>query len=425
MNELDKALRATLAKVTKNFTKEKKTVRRRGQLSASARERLYKPHYRELTLKDAAYRVMERAYMAASAGNSLPANARQIMYQARPLIQKLTSRPLWKKDSYFTQKLLPDFIDSHPNVTASWDVVYDARGHIEEPHTGKRVELGTLHVRHYTNNWSTDMPKLTLENITLGVETSGPANRFKFVLFIEKEGFDQILQRSRIQERFDIAIMSTKGMSNTSSRQLVEDLSEAGVTTLVVHDFDKWGLSICHTLHTDTQRYSFASEPKVQCLGMGLADVQALGLESETVDYKQFTRKYQMQQYGATAEEAAFLAGNGRRGNRVELNAMDSAQFIAWLEGKFADLGIKKVVPDKAILDAAYTRGLLVKQANEAIAKVQKRWNKNGHVESPADIEAQIFKLITSTDLSWDEAIGLVKAPEPKSAPNPKRPRHK
>ena len=53
--------------------------------------------------------------------------------------------------------------------------------------------------------------------------TSGPRNRFGAILFIEKEGFKPLLDAARIAERFDIAIMSTKGMSVTAARQLIEE----------------------------------------------------------------------------------------------------------------------------------------------------------------------------------------------------------
>jgi hypothetical protein len=81
--------------------------------------------------KEAAWQVMEAAYMAASANGTLPASARQIFYQARPKIMALTDdRQL--AYGYFSQTLLPDYIEEH---AVSWDVVYDARGHFEEPHT--------------------------------------------------------------------------------------------------------------------------------------------------------------------------------------------------------------------------------------------------------------------------------------------------
>ena len=66
------------------------------------------------------------------------------MYAARGEIQRLTGRTL--DDQYFTQQLLPDFMNQYPNDTADWDVVFDARGHFHEPHTGRIVPLGTLEV---------------------------------------------------------------------------------------------------------------------------------------------------------------------------------------------------------------------------------------------------------------------------------------
>ena len=37
-------------------------------------------------------------------------------------IQEKTGEPL--DDKYFTQTLLPDFMNNNPELTASWDVVY-------------------------------------------------------------------------------------------------------------------------------------------------------------------------------------------------------------------------------------------------------------------------------------------------------------
>jgi len=93
------------------------------------------------------------------------------------------------------------------------------------------------------------------------VETSGPKNRYQSVLFVEKEGFDELIEQAQIAERFDCAPMSTKGMSNTAARKLVDELSLLGVTIYVLHDFDKSGFSILHTLRTDTRRYRFKSTP--------------------------------------------------------------------------------------------------------------------------------------------------------------------
>ena len=77
-----------------------------------------------------------------------PANARQIMYAARPFILETCGLERLD-DAYFTQVLLPDYLAQHPGETADWDVVYDARGQLVEPHTGISLPLGTLQVRDY------------------------------------------------------------------------------------------------------------------------------------------------------------------------------------------------------------------------------------------------------------------------------------
>ena len=46
-----------------------------------------------MTIKVAAYNVMTEAYMAVSDNGTLPANARQIMYAARPKILELATTP--------------------------------------------------------------------------------------------------------------------------------------------------------------------------------------------------------------------------------------------------------------------------------------------------------------------------------------------
>jgi hypothetical protein len=90
---------------------------------------------RKRTLKEVAYEVMEQAYLRASGGGTLPAKARQIMYKARPLILAQIEKDKFD-DDHFTQTLLPDFMAQYPDLTADWKVVYDARGHLIEPHTG-------------------------------------------------------------------------------------------------------------------------------------------------------------------------------------------------------------------------------------------------------------------------------------------------
>ena len=131
--------------VTQKWTKQRK----REERERSARRNRANVMIRRLTVTvhDAAWQIMREAYLKASANGTLPAHARQIMYAARPHIQATSDRDLGARfDQYFTQQLLPEFIEE---MRVAWNVVYDARGHFEEPHTRRQVPLGTLAVRDY------------------------------------------------------------------------------------------------------------------------------------------------------------------------------------------------------------------------------------------------------------------------------------
>jgi hypothetical protein len=112
--------------------------------------------------------------------------------------------------------------------------------------------------------------------------------------------------------------MSTKGVSVTACRWLVDEMCE-DVPLLVVHDFDKAGFTILSTLQRNTRRYSFRGNPQVVDLGLRLADVRALDLEPEAVFDGGTTsaRRFNLSENGATEEEIEFLLHR-----RVDLNAM-------------------------------------------------------------------------------------------------------
>jgi hypothetical protein len=214
------AIVSALRVVTNDWARQRKAEERDRSRRINRHHRLIQA--RKLTVKEAAAEVMEVAYMKASANNTLPANARQVMYAARPLIQEKTEKPL--DDQYFTQTLLPDHLNQHPNL--EWDIAYDVRGHFREPHTGRSIELGTLNVRSYLAKISTPYFSNGMF-CRASVETFGPDCRFGAILFLEKEGFDQILRAAGIAQRFDIATMSTKGVSVTAARRLVDHVCGA------------------------------------------------------------------------------------------------------------------------------------------------------------------------------------------------------
>ena len=118
-----------------------------------------------------------------------------------------------------------------------------------------------------------------------------------------------LFKKVKLAERYDIAIMSTKGMSVTASRSLVDDLcaTAGGIPLFVLHDFDKAGFSILGTLQRDTRRYQFENKVKVIDLGLRLEDVEQYQLMSEVVSYGKKYPGLNLRQNSATDDEIKYL----------------------------------------------------------------------------------------------------------------------
>jgi hypothetical protein len=425
VSTIEQSLHELIERVTLRFIREKERDEKEGYRDAARQESLERlseknaEKQQELTIKKAAWSVMKKAYLLASDNGTLPATMRQIMYACRPLVLGLIGR-CWKNSNNFTQDLLPDYMEAHAEETAKWDVVADARGHFAEPHTTESVGIGTLEVRDYLNSWTdgehvstlVEPPKLSESYFP----TSGPTNRYKFAVYIEKEGFMPILKRAQIAERFDVAIFSSKGMPVVEARRLVDKLSQVGVTTLIVHDFDRDGLKIAHWLCHDNERYTFEAPPKTIDLGLRLKDVQKMKLQSEALIYEQEKDPGDLlDDWDIPPEEGAFLvkkqlAPKLWAGQRVELNALRSRQFINWLEAKFRAVGIKKVIPEQATLVVAWKRSLMAAEVNEAVERVREQFRKERRTEPmPRDIEKHVRDVLRRhPELPWDAAVGLI-----------------
>lgn len=397
--------------VTKSWAKQRKAEERH-DIARMRRYEAMTRSYKEST-KDVAWDVMEAAYLKASSNGELPAHARQIMYAARGEILKRTGRQKLD-DQYFTQTLLPNYINEHPEA-AGWNVVFDARGHFREPHTDRIVPLGTLDVQEYLEDVETGGKNGTGLDVVLPraglYPTLGPYNRYGGILFIEKEGFMPLFEEVRLAERFDIAIMSTKGMTVTASRLLVDSLSARCdcLPIFVLHDFDKSGFSILGTLQRSTRRYTFTHKLKVINLGLGLDDVKAYGLEPEDVSYGNSDPTWNLKDNGATEAEIAFLRGKHGRGQRVELNAFTSRDLVGWIETKLKRHGVKKVIPDWGrVLDGALERAFEIEILNQEISKMREAVRERAQKEAAGvkGLRRKVqIRLKKDPRLSWDEAV--------------------
>jgi hypothetical protein len=385
------ALRA----VTKLWAKQRKQEERHASAQANRLQRFLRS--RRETQKEVAWECMEAAYLAASSNDTLPATARrQVMYAARPVIQERTDKQL--DDQYFTQTLLPDYMEEHD---VDWDVVFDDRGHLREPHTGYSIGLGTLSVRHYQGK----IEQFGFKEPSFaggGVVTRGPSGCFGAVMFIEKEGFMPLFEAVNLAERFDIAIMSTKGLSNTAARHLIDEMCGGHeIPLLVLHDFDKAGFSIVGTLQRDTRRYSFVNDINVIDIGLRLEDIHGLQREDAFDKGARDARASNLRENGATEEEIEILLDH-----RVELNAMTSDQIVAFVERKLEQHGVKKVIPDDEDLARAYRLFARSQEVEQIIKRDLKQLNGKDAVDVPSDIKDRVSQYLAQhPGTRWDAAV--------------------
>jgi hypothetical protein len=385
---------------TAKWTKQKKSEERHpGNIRYRVSRLTKEPR---VTQKDAARLIMEDAYLAASANGRLPATARQIFYAARPKVMAMTDdKELDYK--YFSQTLLPNYIEEH---SADWNVVYDARGHFGEPHTSRTIGCGTIEVRNYLR--AAKEPRIVPAGFAgAGVTVVGPAGNLSGILFCEKEGFNPLFRAANLANRYDLMIVSTKGVSVTAARRLIDDICGAGGLPLfVLHDFDVAGFMILGTLQRDTRRYQFSRDIEVIDLGLRLDDIE--GLEREPAAATKTSAgalRAQLAENGAEDDEIDILVDE-----RVELNAMASDALIQMIESKLEDYGLEKVSPDGAVLANTYRAFLRSHELREKFREMADAFDKQAAaVAVPEDLEEQIRAVLDENDdLRWDDAVRLV-----------------
>jgi hypothetical protein len=393
-DDIKKGLTKNLA----NFTKQRKAEEKHVSAGRWRMSRMREARGKCLT--EAANEVMKECYMKASDNNRLPATARQIFYVARPLIEEQTDKPL--SYAYFSQTLLPNYVNEHG---ADWDVVYDDRGHFHEPHTNRVIGLGTLNVRAYLSR----VVPLRLEAAHFdpaSVKTYSPDGSFGALLYVEKEGFLPLFKRVKLARRYDIAIMSSKGMSVTAARQMVDELC-TDVPLLVLHDFDSAGIIIKDTLENGTRRYSYRSPPNVIDLGLHYGHISGLPSEPNNSNI---------------SDERLAEAGLGQgaidflRSQRVELNAMTSGQLIDFIENKLRQHGVAKVMPDGGTLQSTYRMFAASDRLSDSFNQVREKLenqNEETSIKVPDDLEDKVkAHLQEKPDITWHRAIRLIVDPD-------------
>ncbi len=382
---------------------------RKAEYRGSRRPRGY-VYSERVYFSDVAADILPDAYAHASGNRRYSVSKRQLHYACRDAFHKRTGRTL--EYPYFANTLLVQYMNRHG---PDWHITADPRGTLEVPNAGHKVSVpcGTIEIRRHlararagksVDPFDFD-PRVDVEWPSIAA-----GQRYQAVLYIEKEGFGPIMEEARIADRFDVAVVSNKGQSNVATRQFVDEVCKVngGVPLFVVHDFDKAGFEIAQRLtqvsdwaiEYDRITYDFNNEINVTDLGLRLGDVEQYDLATEACDFKGGFAADSI----ATEEEREFLRG----GERVELNAFTSPQFVEWIEAKLAEHLPKRLIPDDDVLTNAYRRAMAVAEVNLAIEQAKDAAVENAKAaEIPSNLRRKIAAEMEAAPDSgaWDRVL--------------------
>jgi hypothetical protein len=407
MSELSDAIFEVTRSVTKEWTKQRKGEER-GSRTRSSRAYVYSDR---VMFTHVCNEILPAGYAHASGDGKYTVDKRQFYYAVRDQFREATGREITA--DYFSQTLLVQYMNQHPEKTAHWKITASPRGTLMIPNTGEdtRIPCGTIAIEQHLRKANKHINSFAGLGKLFRVQWPSLAERQRYqaVLYIEKEGFDPQLREARIPQRFDIAIVSCKGQSVVAARRFVDHVCRiaGGVPLFVAHDLDKSGFEISQRLTTvsdyaiekDLVKYRFKNNINVTDLGLRLTDVEAYDLKSEHFDFKGYFAVDSI----ATKEEREFLRSN----RRVELNAFTAPDFIEWLEAKLSERLPGRLIPCDGVLADAYRRALAVARIHRAIEDVSERAIQDARsAEIPKTLRRQLEKAMKDAPSeAWDEAL--------------------
>jgi len=307
-----------------------------------------------LSQRDAINECLDEAVKDASDGGRYRFSQRQLFYKVRPYVESVTDKELnwdWFVDVVTT-------IESERGQDIP-GMFRDERGTLYHPHLKETFSLGTLMVEEY------ERPKWA----------------FNKVVYIEKEGFFQLLRDEKWPEKNDCALLTSKGFATRAARDLLDLMgdTEEELQFFCIHDADAYGTMIYQTIQNETR-----ARPgrKVKIINLGLEPQEALDMGLECENLKAVKKFKPVADY-VSSEWRYWL-----QDHRVELDAMSSSQFLQWLDDKMAQYGIGKVVPPAAVL-----KDTLLEQLRNRLERVIiERILKDADIDGETD---KLFKAIT------------------------------
>ncbi|MCX5804344.1 MAG: hypothetical protein NTU69_12600 [Proteobacteria bacterium] len=330
----------------------------------------------------------------------VPTKARQVFYALRKIINNLYGITLNGESGQgiLTQVVLTDFYKKYPWLE---DLVFlERRGYYIDPVGWKEIPLGTQEINEFLDG----MPKECSANI-IGGEYRPAEISFDIpyeleisqVLFIEKQGFNEIFKRSKIMEELRLGIISGQGYGTRALKRLIQIFINRGIVCYSLHDCDLSGYCIGNKLSKGSQ--TFEDELDIIDIGLNYQDLVELG-KDKIIDAEEYYSKKSyinvLKELSEDERNFFFVKETGTqfKYRRVEINALTTPELIEFIKKKIKP---KPITPSLEQVEKLLDFDMFELIKRKAIGKVLERYSNN------------YFKELENVEIDFDDCNKMVK----------------
>ncbi len=283
---------------------------------------------------------------SASGNGEYRFSQRQLYYAVRPDVIKATGDE--PEYGYFCT-ILTEYENGNGEIEGLYR---DNRGTLYIPHTGEEIPVGTRNVADF------ERPEWT----------------FHKILYCEKEGFFPILRAAKWPERWDCALLTSKGYASRAVKDLLDMLGEDDEPLLCfcIHDADPDGTMIYETLQEATKTRGKRGIDVIN-LGLDPDEGVVMGLQEEPV---------QRERKSPVAGYISHEWGKWLQKNRIELNAMSTPLFLSWLDRKMSRYGSPKLIPPEDVIRGEYFGALRNEIGESVTRRVLRESDAEGQIDA-------------------------------------------
>lgn len=303
-------------------------------------------------IKQFVFDYFEKVYNEATANGKYTLDLRMFYYAINPPFKDLIKSYDYEYtcDSTVEKKKLLELnystfgslVDEYERDVLGERVIYKSdRGFFVEPHSNRRVDLGTASVKRY-------IPDLSL------------IEEYNNLLFIEKAGYYELLHNDfKISKRYDLGLIFCKGYGTNAGKDLIEKIQKKKpkIKLYTLTDFDIPGLGIARNIKKPDELSAIDIFENCVRLGITIDDIKKYNLPPEKVHLKQKMKTELENSYKKkeiSKKEYDFLKKN----QRVEMNAFTPVEFEKYIIDKLKMHGVTKLKPEKEHLEYLTERNL-------------------------------------------------------------------